>query len=473
MDVSNVSIFGHMLNAAQISRLYANRAVLNPGIAPTYALSDEGRSGATRSGYFLPRLIVTIDGTDRTDKIWKYTTSIEKTLDEEPDVATFRTFGFTTPVPGKEVIISFGAVANRLFAGQVLRTTQLSVPKNAETVSEVTCVDYARLANRLLVKKAYAEQSSTDIVTDIVSNFTSGFTVTNVKTGGPTITGGITFAGVPVMDALTQISRRTAASGTRWTVYIDANKDVHFFDTELKQDPSELTATNIAFTDLDYHVDGSQICTRAIVVGVGSKTTAAVSAGSSTIPVEECAHFAASGTNYVTHGGQDIKYTGRSASSGAGNLTGVPTSGDYRILTDLKKGDMVRVQITRNDTSAQSALSTIEGSLSDGIYERKVVDNAASIAQCEARGDAYLDTWKNDALAGGYITRDYFADAGRTQVITLPSRGISVSARIERVRITMQAHHRPVRSCQFNDALRLSLADVIAGTTLEGSTLGD
>src|SRR4029453_2234478 len=106
-----------------------------------------------------------------------------------------------------------------------------------------------------------------------------------------------------------------------------------------------------------------------------------VPAGSAAVPVDDLAPFPASGWAEAP-GGQLIRYTGRSAASGPGTLTGIPASGIGAITAALrsgtirsiphligipasgagaiafpiKTGDQVLIFVSREDAAAISAL---------------------------------------------------------------------------------------------------------------------
>jgi hypothetical protein len=99
---------------------------------------------------------------------------------------------------------------------------------------ECRAKDWSHKLDGKLVTKSYSNQTAKSIVLDIINTFTSGFTTNNVK--GDTITvGSIKFNYEQVSRALTQLADQIG-----WDWYVDANKDIHFFDEETAVAPFNL-----------------------------------------------------------------------------------------------------------------------------------------------------------------------------------------------------------------------------------------
>lgn len=210
--------------------------------------------------------------------------------------------------------------------------------------------------------------------------------------------------------------------------------------------PDALTGTNFQYEDLEYQLDLSQVRTRVTAVGGGGTTTAPVAAAATTIPVNECAWYSATGGTILARG-QYLTYTGRSAASGPGNITGVPAAGTGSISIALLQGDEVQVVVTQNDATAQSALAALEGG--DGIHEEWIEDSSWTSAAASLQASASLAAFKNTDIRGSYSTYDAKTKVGATVAIVLPSRGISASVTLQRVQ---QTHVNPNRwhyTCEF------------------------
>lgn len=210
--------------------------------------------------------------------------------------------------------------------------------------------------------------------------------------------------------------------------------------------PDPLIATNMQYSGLEYQLDLTQVRTRITVIGGGTQTTAPVAAGATSISVEDCSWFAGTGGTVLARN-QIITYTGTSAASGPGNLTGVPAAGTGCINTALLQGDEVQVYVQRNDAAAQTALAALEGG--DGIHEDWIEDSLWTIAAATVKADAALLKFKNTDVRGSYQTYDTKTHVGASVAILLPSRGIATSVTLQRVTQTHVSPDRWSYQCEF------------------------
>jgi hypothetical protein len=128
-------------------------------------------------------------------------------------------------------IITWYDGATKEFEGVIVSTKRRTIPgfNNQPTIifTDMRCVDYAYLLDRILVKEIFAESQAADVTAAfIVDNYTTGFTRNNIQTGAAGLPQQV-FDYVPVTDAITQLAR---SSGWGW--YVDFNRDVHFFAIE-------------------------------------------------------------------------------------------------------------------------------------------------------------------------------------------------------------------------------------------------
>lgn len=183
-----------------------------------------------------------------------------------------------------------------------------------------------------------------------------------------------------------------------------------------------------------------------------SASTVGPSAADTSLQVQELS-FYASGGGWVEVSGQLIRFTGRSAASGAGTLTGVPASGigaltvsvPYDtpvinwphltgvsgVLYSLNKGDALNLLVTVNDGFAQSAMATYVGG--DGIHELYESDNRLSETEATDRANALLTLMKDPLVTVDYDTRDQTTRTGRTVAITLTAPSVSGTFKIQSV----------------------------------------
>jgi hypothetical protein len=171
-------------------------------------------------------------------------------------------------------------------------------------------------------------------------------------------------------------------------------------------------------------------------------------AGSTTLPVADTAKFS-EGSGWARASNQIVRFTGRSTTSGAGNLTGIPASGIGALAADvvagteivgvpflkgvagvvvtIKQGDPVNIFVQRDHTAAQATYGIIEHLLSD---ERRA--EPSLIALC----DADLTLFSAPLVTVTYACRDTKTKSGKTIVINLSTPPISETLTIQDVTIT-------------------------------------
>lgn len=389
--------------------------------------SGLARSAASRSDYYRPFPVVVIGGVDRSTKIRKKSIDIENLLNEQPDVAHLTVFGFT-PAAGQTIVVGSGAASNRIFAGTIQRAVQRSVRGNAKTIYDLECIDWTWTLNKKRVFKAYLAGSSPSVaVVDLLATYAPTFGTGKVKSGAPAFTGDVVFRGDLLFDAIQAIVQ-LCSGPPAWHAYPDYNQNLHFFDTESTQTPAALAATNYYYDALDYTLDVSQVQTRMFGVGGGAQATAPVAIGATSLPVNECGWYAPAGGTILA-GSNVITYTGVSAASGPGNVTGVTG-----VAYPIKQGDTCNVFVQVDDAAAQAALATLIGGGDDGIREGWVEDARWSLATTTAQAMSNLNAFKNQDIRGTYFTYDKQTLAGKPVVITLAGRGISTTVTLQRVR---------------------------------------
>ncbi len=424
-----------------------------------FARSGLARSGATRSGFYNETFAVTINGVDRGLKTRKYTPEIQKTLNQNGNTASLVVWGFV-PLVNQQIIIGSGAINQRIFGGTIVRARQLYY--KGQTFWQLDCLDWTRQLGKMLVSKHYSSEDAGLIALDLMANFSSGFTTTHVATGLATIDS-IDFTEEPLPTCLQRLAQR---AGVRQ--YVDPDKDLHFGDTNVTQNPTPLTAGNYGYWNLVIDSDGSQRFTRAVVEGAGGATTAPVAIGATSIPVDECFYYSASGGYLKSGSNRRITYTGVSAASGPGNITGVPASGAGSVVYALPQGQEVDVLVLVDDTAAQAEIVALEGG--DGVYERFFQDRRLSIMGATSYGQSQLDSYAEEIDSGTYSTRDYFADVGKPLTVNPPNRSQNFTATITAVRIYRLAHDKWGRDASFSNGPYIDITDAIR--TIAGNAVG-
>lgn len=174
--------------------------------------------------------------------------------------------------------------------------------------------------------------------------------------------------------------------------------------------------------------------------------------GATKLRVADLSKFS-EGFGWVKVGNQNVSFTSRSGSSGAGNIQGIPATGVGALLSDvtvgqqvvampflkgvtgivyaMNQGDPVALRVQRDDLAAQAALILKEGG--DGIHEYAVSDSSlVTVAACNARGDAELALFKNPLTDVTYATRDTVTRSGKPITVNLGApTNISVTLQIQ------------------------------------------
>lgn len=208
-----------------------------------------------------------------------------------------------------------------------------------------------------------------------------------------------------------------------------------------------------------WEVKAANTANRApLATGTAGVSAIPTAAGATAILVNDLAPFPASG--WADVGGQVFRYTGRSASSGSGTLTGIPTSGvgsltapvragtvrviphltgipasgEGSILYEIGPGDEVLVLAMVEDTTAQSVMAGLVGG--DGIHEDHIQDGRLSLTEATNRGQARLTQQKDPHKTVSFATRDPSCRSGRSIAIAVSAPAVNGTFRIQRVTIT-------------------------------------
>jgi hypothetical protein len=211
-------------------------------------------------------------------------------------------------------------------------------------------------------------------------------------------------------------------------------------------------ANNSATTHTDNLTDASLGDQPPSTDTTGQEPTAA---GSTTLRVADLSQFLSAG-GWVSVGEQVLSYTGRAASSGTGNLTGIPASGPGSITAPISvgsevktlphltgcsgivyplvNGDPVNIVVVVNDAAAQAALAARVGG--DGVSEMFISDGTIGITEATARANAELSLRKDPLETVTFTSRDPSMQSGRDVTLTITSPAISGTFKIQRVTIT-------------------------------------
>lgn len=228
-------------------------------------------------------------------------------------------------------------------------------------------------------------------------------------------------------------------------------------------------ATMKKFTDYSLSVTGTPtivINTPAAGIAAPTSNTAGFSnvstpAGSTTIEVEDLAQFPASGWAEAP-GGQVFSYTGRSAATGGGTLTGIPASGLGSLTAAVRAGTIKAVPQLTGVSGIAQALKVGESVnilvitedaasiLANGRREMPVQDRRLSLAGAADRGAAILALLKDARVSGRCVSSDPKMRARRPLTITVSEWGISVTVTVQSVTIRPDKNRpQPMADVEF------------------------
>lgn len=266
LDTAPLGLTGHA----------TTRIVTRAGQVYRYARSAIARSGATRSGYYLPTVQILIGGVNRRSAVPLETLSIDEWMADQPNRCLFEVRGTAAEEPqaGQPVVIALGANQPELreFAGTILNVQQ-TMPRAAGAYSTwtVDAIDDQWLLDRRVVNASYASVSASDVARDLVARFTSGFSVQYIEDGLPSIT--VAFTNARPAAALSKVAAMVGA-----TVFWDEGRAIYLYGTSTtvpQREPQALTNTQTQFWRPTRTTDLAQTRTRVIIEG--QRTPALVS----------------------------------------------------------------------------------------------------------------------------------------------------------------------------------------------------
>lgn len=365
------------------------------------ARSGLARAGVTYAGWCAPRWTGTIAGTTRTGALCYDNFEITHKLDAPSTFTVAIKGSVVVPVAGQKIAILYATPNEVLFSGVIVRAS-LRVQRGEAAIYTCACVDVSWLldmgarpvftvgrmgVNSLVryVLDTFADSSFTPGLIDAAVGDVEGFTAD----GSETITG---------------VFRRLAKSVNAYMRINAHERTVDIFTAATAYEGNASTWTNSALVEqLEWVVDLSQVRTRVNVVGGGGLSVAAVTAGASTIAVDDTSKYNATGGNIIVPGGK-ATYTGRSTASGPGSLTGVTGLG-----VDVQENVRVRVLATEFDSAAATALASTLGE-GTGLVDEWVDDERLTDAEAHAKA-------LSDLAMFGYVVDEITGDAGRDRWI--------------------------------------------------------
>jgi hypothetical protein len=435
-------------------------------MAHYHARSGATRSDALVSGLYTRGVVLTIGGSTRTSQITKSDSgtpqfSIRMGLDDQRGEARIWTRRFLPTLYHDVILRNGGANGVILFRGRVLGLDSTAAHQSLAARHEMSCVGDHWLMDRFArVTARYRQQGANTIVAHILANFTNG----GFATGSiPSSLGNIEtidFSDEFVSKAITRVARALDPVAV-WR--LDAERRVSMTATTFP-DGNALTLASSTKGYWNFRIgeDGDQTRTRVFYEGEGSFASEAVGASTGTIPVEETRFFLSAG-GVVRVNQNTVTYTGVSASSGPGNLTGC--SG---IVFDIGAGEPVNVLVQSDDSAAQTAVATALGGGLSGVIVAVQQDGRLSAAECDTRGTADLLNSGTPPKSVGYATANEFTRVGKMVAVNVTApRTVNSSFRIQSVTITPRGKFTTTEvNFEYTvqaGPFRRSLPDVLAG----------
>lgn len=355
-------------------------------MAYLHARSNVCRSGVTYAGLALRTFGVSIGGVARTDVQQNVNFSLSKTLDG--DQALTLTLGGAEPSEGQDVLLTLGG--ELLFGGTVSRVRSIMVgPQLVKW--ECVCTDWWWLLNRYARVTGTFSGGVNTVVARLLATYTDGGFLPGYL---PQSLGNISITcdDEPLADVLRRVAKGAnsgAGAFLRLTPFKRIDMATSFPDGLAL---TLVNATNYQTISREKALD--QIRTRVRARGKATQTTALVQFfAAGTIPVAEVGIFADSGSVWVAGMGP-VAYTGRTAASGPGSLTGCTG-----VTDDIAQGTAVQVYVESNDAAAQTALATKLGGGRSGIATHSLSNEDWSLAEATAMAGAHLTLLKDTQQA--------------------------------------------------------------------------
>ena len=369
------------------------------------ARSGIARSGVTYCGWTPPSITCYVGGVDRTANTlhggWTLTTRSDGT----PSTLAFVAKGFT-PALGADVKICYATPDDYWFGGTLAQMTAL-VQSDTRVWWQCTAVGYQWLLNRYdPVLAQYASTSAGTIIADLLYRFTDG----GFKVGYcPSSLGNLTiqFTYEQAWDAIVRVAKAVGA-----TPRIRPERRIDVYVTYPETAPATVTEDSFLLDSFAYAKDLTQVRTRVLYEGRGTVASSAVAAGATTVPVSDIGMFPDSGS--AVSGRSQFTYSGRSAMSGAGSLTGC--SG---VLYDIAADDEVKLVVVSTDAAATTALATLLGGGLSGQATAHVQDGRLSSSEATARASAELATFGGALEEAGFTYVNHVRHARAGMPVTL------------------------------------------------------
>lgn len=314
----------------------------------------------------------------------------------------------TTLIPvqeGQQIKIIDDGAFHLLFGGTV-DTVAYSKQRGHPTVYDISCSDWIWLANKdTEIYETFVNMSVNTAIAKIIS-YTDpaiGIMPGSIPESLGTIT--MTLDGSNFEQAINDIAKSVKAN---WK--LTPHRRLDMYQTQVPSGHALTLVNESRVKLLGFQKQLSQIRTRVTGLGGGSQTSGVTTLDSTTIAVKECGWYSASGGYAKGPAMAPFTYTGRTAASGAGFITGV--SG---LTRDIADGETIGVFVIVEDSPAQSDLATKLGNGLTGVATYRFSDQRLSLTELTNRCEMYLDFFKTPIQQASYAMGmpDFYYNAQR------------------------------------------------------------
>jgi len=130
------------------------------------------------------------------------------------------TSSMPTPTVNQDVLIEEDSSS---LLGGIVENVKETITRGGKYRYDVQVVDYSLQMSRVLINEDYVSDTVNNIIDDLVSNYFSDFTTDNVDC--PLTIDSVSFENVRGAEAI-----RKLADQVNYDFYVDADKDIHFFE---------------------------------------------------------------------------------------------------------------------------------------------------------------------------------------------------------------------------------------------------
>lgn len=420
-------------------------------------------------------IVITINGTDRTDKVRLGSLKIKNVLTKKRDTCNFiiedpdQTY---EPAAGQEVVVTDNGT--KIFGGVIVETNHTS-PAYAIQNYECKCQDYTRLLDRKLVPDTYENQTIDAIIADLQSKyFPSGFTINNVS--APVTVKYVGFNYKPLAKVIEEL-----AELVNYDWYVDYDKDLHFFAKNSEVAPFDLADDDGSYEygSLVVRRDNSQVRNTVVVRGgeylASQRTVERESDG-----LADTYHTLYKFTDF------EASVTGQSLDVG---VFGLNQPDEHDALYDFNQKLLIfkaadkpsagasmkfagkpnlPVIVRVRNTDHIATMMSIEGG--SGVYEYLIEDKSLNTKEgARQRGKAEIAAYGETLSEGQFVTETSGLRAGQQITVNSASKGLNESFIINKVQIkqrnkdVLQYHVSLITTRTFD------LIDILQRLLLEGT----